>query len=270
MLYFISNIFGGYMDTNQDARLDTNSLKLHRVAAKLLDEIKDKAFKYIFETVAKKGSISEYEVQQFILDQYKQNNLVTDNDPPIVANGLNATNPHHTPTANNTGLIKKNDMVLIDIWAKVNDPAAVWADITWMGYVGDKVPKDSQKIYDIVHDAAQKAMDFVNETLPKRAVQGKEIDKASREYIEKYGYGEYFTHNTGHSLSVGEDPHGFGPNAKKTSEEQIVDRCMFTIEPGIYLPNKLGVRVENDIYIENKKAILTTRMEKDIVTPKDL
>ena len=128
-------------------------------------------------------------------------------DAPIVAIGPNASNPHYGPTKDIHSPIHKGDLVLIDMWAKINDPDGVYSDITWMGFVGDSVPEIYAKRFSILKNAIDEAVAFLKRELPKRRVEGWEVDRLVRDYIGKTAYGQYFIHRTGHNIAVDVSPH---------------------------------------------------------------
>jgi len=248
------------------ARLGDRSVELHKKAAKIVDKVKDEAFEFIFRQITEHGSVSEYEVQQKIICAFGEHNMVTDS-VPIVAVGKNSNNPHYEPSKEVTALIKKNDLVLIDLWAKLDQKDAVFADITWMGFTGKRAPDKVVKVFDIVKASIDGVLEFLDSNLPKRPVCGYEVDDVCRNIIIKNGYGDYFIHRTGHSLSTGESDHGIGVNIDNFETHDtrtLMDRVAFSIEPGIYLPD-FGIREEINVLIDNKKPIVTTRRQDSII-----
>lgn len=247
-----------------NAAFTGESLQFHIRAAELVEQIKNEAFDLISKKVAEQGEASEYEIQQYILKRFSDYNMVTDSNP-IVAIGVNASSPHYEPTAEKHAMIRKGDLVLIDLWAKINDENAVFGDITWMGYVGSKVPEEMELAFNTVKEAIDTALQFLEEELPKRKVMGYEVDDICRRVLTDAGYGEYFIHRTGHSISVGDEDHGIGVNMdnyETHDTRSILDHVAFSIEPGIYMP-QFGLREEINVYIENRRPIVyTPRQEK--------
>lgn len=230
--------------------------ELQLKACKLALQIKDEAFLKIKEEILKNGEVQEYTIQQFICDRFHEEGMVYD-DPAIVAVGKNASNPHYGPDSKTSSPIKKGDVVLIDMWAKMDDPEGVYADITWMGYVGESVPEEIENRFQVLKVAIDKDVEFLKKNLPLRRVEGYEVDDIGRNYITEKGYGEYFTHRTGHSIAVDVSPHGPGVNIdnyESHDTREIADGVTFSFEPGIYAPD-YGMRSETDIYIENRKPI---------------
>ncbi len=232
------------------------SLDLFTQSALNCNKAKDLAFQYIGDQIAKNGKVSEYEVQQYIMKLFVSMNMITDDDP-IVAIGENANNPHYAPTAEVTSYIHEGDMVLIDLWAKINNPKAVFGDITWIGYVGDDIPQKYIERFNIIKESIDKTLEFLNKELPLRSVKGFEVDDVTRSVINKYGYGEYFIHRTGHSISIFDSPHGLGVNIdnfETHDERELINNVAFSIEPGIYAPD-FGMREEIDAYVTDDRQI---------------
>ena len=218
--------------------------------AKELAETASDAFNYIKNNILAGKTLTEYSVQQFIMEEFKKKNLITD-FPPIVGVNENSANPHYAPNEHVFKEIKKNDFVLIDLWAKRPDDSAVWSDITWVGFVGELVPEKYIKIWEIVKNARDAAFALVEKRFKKNEpIYGFEVDDASRNVIEKAGYGKYFIHRTGHSITT--TLHGSGPhmdNYETKDERRLLPATSFSIEPGIYLTGDFGIRSEIDVFI---------------------
>jgi len=232
----------------------------HLRAAKGVRETVDEAFAYIRQQTP----VSEYAVQQFILQRFADRGLVA-NHPPIVAINAHSADPHFEPTPD-SGLIRPGDFVLIDLWAK--EPEGVYADYTWTGFMGKEVPERYQRIFTLVRDARDAAIAFVKERISReQSFHGYEVDAAARKVITDAGYGDYFVHRTGHS--IGEEVHGNGANMdglETRDERSVLPGTCFSIEPGIYLTDEFGVRSEINIYITEREAIVTgTPMQTEIV-----
>ena len=183
-----------------------------------VDHVRRDAFGLISSRVKASVPISEYEVQQFVLERFAQSGLVT-NHGPIVAVNANASNPHYEPGREKTSLIDRRDLVLIDMWAKLNRPNAVYYDITWTGFCGENIPDEIRNVFGVVQTARGKACDFVIHRVSQaQSVQGWEVDVAARSHIDAEGYGEFFFHRTGHS--IGTDVHGTGANGPRTGRSR--------------------------------------------------
>jgi Xaa-Pro dipeptidase len=227
--------------------------------AKHLRQIVDLTFGFIRQRVNSNGTTTEYDVQQFMLSEFKKRGLVTESDPNCSVNA-NSANPHYEPTREIHSPLKKGDFVLLDLWAKKDKPRSVYGDITWTGYIGESVPAEYTKIFEIVKGGRDTAIRFVQESFKAgKVICGYQIDDAARNYFREKGYDQYFVHRTGHS--IGEEIHGNGANIdnlETRDERTIIPRTSFSIEPGIYLPGKFGVRSEIDMYItKSKEAIVT-------------
>jgi Xaa-Pro dipeptidase len=229
----------------------------HQYAARSLRTVIDEAFGYLRETATNHREVSEYTLQQFILGRFDSYGLRTDK-PPIVAVNAHSADPHFQPTPT-SGVIRRDDFVLLDIWAKRQEPRSVYADITWTGYVGETVPEPYRNIFRVVQHARDAAIDFVHDAVHGgRAICGWEVDEVARETIRKAGYGEHFIHRTGHS--IGEEVHGNGANIdnyESRDERHILPQTCFSIEPGVYLSGQFGVRSEVDMYVSQHAAFVT-------------
>lgn len=240
--------------------------ELQLQACKLALKIKDEAFAKIKEEILLHNEAQEYAIQQFICNRFHEEGMVYD-DPAIVAVGKNASNPHYGPDEKTSSPIRKGDVVLIDMWAKMDDPEGVYADITWMGYVGESVPEEIENRFQVLKRAIDLDIEYLEKNLPLRRVEGYEIDDIGRKYIESKGYGEYFTHRTGHSIAVDVSPHGPGVNIdnyESHDTREIANGVTFSLEPGIYAPD-YGMRSETDIYIENRKPVAVGGRQEHVI-----
>jgi len=243
------------MSWNQQA------LKNHIKSAKILCKIKEQTIKYIRKNNLK---LTDYDIQQFILKKFRENNLKT-GQPPIVSINKNTSRPHYFPKKNKTMKIKKNSLIMIDLWARLNKKNSPFADITWMCSVG-KPNKKTNEIFNIILYARKNALSFIRNQLIKRKLpKGKQIDKIVRSYISSKGYGKFFLHRTGHVLGFYSD-HGRGTNLAKNSRGRIKLNTGYTIEPGIYFKNKFGVRTEIDFYINKKFKLIVTTDKQNRIT----
>ena len=236
----------------------------HYEAGKKVDAIVEQAFKEIGRRV-RNGGTNEYEIHKWFGEAFQREGLTTD-DLPIVAVNANASNPHYAPSAEKHSPIKEGDLVLLDVWAKKNEPGACYYDITWMGFVG-KAPSDRHReIFKIVRDARDAGVEKVKSAIAaKKAIAGFEVDDATRGVIEKAGYGKYFVHRTGHS--IGTEVHSNGANMDNLEihdVRQILNNSCFSIEPGIYLP-EFGVRSEVNVLVHGGKAEVTGKIQREIV-----
>jgi Xaa-Pro dipeptidase len=236
--------------------------------ANILLRTVDKAFNFIGESLRTGKKITEYDVQQLIMNEFQKHGLMTYSPANCSVNG-NGANPHYDPTPEIHQEIKKGDYILIDWWAKNKKPGSVYADFTWVGYAGKEIPKKYQEVFDVVKGARDSAVEFLKkEFAAGNTVRGCDVDDVSRNYIEKKGYGKYFVHRTGHN--IGEEVHGNGAhidNFETMDVREIIPETCFSIEPGIYLPDEFGVRLEIDVYIsKNREVILLgDKIQNEIV-----
>jgi Xaa-Pro aminopeptidase len=241
-----------------EACWDDEQWAMHLEAAKHTESAYAAAWKFIAERVRAGHKLHEMEVQETIMAHFARNNLVTDH-APIVGVGPHSGDPHYAPKPGDAGLIKEGDFVLIDLWAKMNRPRAVYSDLTWVGFVGREVPAKYEDVFQIVRRARDAAIVRVQNAFAKgEALQGYQVDDACREVIEKANYGAAFVHRTGHS--IGEETHGNGANMDNLETHEtrrVMRRTCFSVEPGIYLP-EFGVRSEVNVYIGADSTVHVT------------
>lgn len=247
-----------------EATWTAEQIKTHFAARDAIDAITAAAFQEIGRRV-RQGGTTEHAMQQWFLEAFQRENLVTD-DPPIVAVNANSGNPHYEPTAAGCAPIREGDFVLLDVWAKQKVPGAVYYDITWTGFVG-KAPLERQRqIFEVVRQARDIGVKTVQEAIAAgRNLAGWQVDRAVRGHIQNAGYGEYFIHRTGHS--IGTDVHANGANMDDLEvhdERRILPNSCFSIEPGIYLP-EFGVRSEVNMLVREKSAEVTGKIQQEIV-----
>jgi Xaa-Pro aminopeptidase len=241
-----------------EAQLEPAQLESHRRAASAVRRVVDETFAEIARSVRAGSPVSEYSAQQFVLSRFAINGLVADH-PPILAVNAHAALPHFEPSAAADTPIRRGDLVLLDLWAKEPAADAVYADLTWMAYAGERVPDEHAQIFTIVAAARDAAVDFISERVGTgRPVRGEEADRVARSVIERAGFAEQFVHRTGHS--IGREVHGTGANLDSLETQDhraLIDRTCFSVEPGIYLTGRFGVRSELDMTIENGRAEVT-------------
>jgi Xaa-Pro aminopeptidase len=248
-----------------EASWSREQLESHLEAGRIVDRVRQGAFEQAAASVSDGKPLTEFELQQWMLDRFRSNGLVTA-EPPIAAVQPNNGNPHYEPKQGESRLIRAGDLLLLDIWAKSNRPGSVYYDITWVGYLGERVPDSYAKIFRIVRQARDRAVDFVKESVAQsKSIHGWEVDRVARESIRKAGYGKYFVHRTGHS--IGQDVHGNGANMdglETKDDRKIVPHTCFSIEPGIYLP-EFGIRSEVNVYVDEHEARVTGAIQEEIL-----
>ena len=240
-------------------------LASHRAAGRVIDAITQAAFTEAARRVAANESFTEFDLQEWILGQFRANGVVSDS-APIVAVGPHSGDPHYEPQRNNSSPVRRGDFLLLDIWAKTSVSNSVYYDITWTGFLGAKIPPKYAKIFSIVRDARDAAADFVLEKVRAgRPIQGWQVDRVAREVIRKAGFAKYFVHRTGHN--IGQEVHGAGANMdglETRDIRRVIPHTCFSIEPGIYLPD-FGVRSEVNVYVGQDAAEVTGPAQTEIL-----
>ncbi|MBI3683338.1 MAG: aminopeptidase P family protein [Acidobacteria bacterium] len=248
-----------------EARWSQEQLETHLEAGRRVDEVRRAAFDKIREALSNGRILDEYEVRQFMREAFAAKGLVTDHGP-IVSVNENASSPHYEPTADQHSPILAGDLVLIDLWAKLDRPGAVFYDITWTGYCGASPPSLMRNVFDIVKQARDAGVDLVDRRISSgRSLHGYEVDDEVRGYINSSGYGEYFVHRTGHS--IGTEVHGAGANMDNLESHdtrRIIPGTCFSVEPGIYL-EKFGIRSEVNVYVGEKDARVTGEVQQELL-----
>jgi len=249
-----------------EALIDERGYQLHKEAQRDIDEIRKLAFQKIREAINSGQKLTEYELQQFIMEKFRERNLYT-NAEPIVGINDHPADPHFEPKPEGY-YFKEGDTVLIDLWAKKNVEGGIYYDITWVGYVGQNPPEKYVKIFEVAKNARDAAITFIQESLSKKKkIYGWQVDDVCRNVIKKAGFGKYFIHRTGHS--IGEETHGNGPNIdnlETKDERELMPGCLFSIEPGIYLPGEMAVRTEVNVFIhKDYTAEVTGEIQNELV-----
>jgi Xaa-Pro aminopeptidase len=232
-------------------------LAAHGRAAEAIAGVARDAVRHAAER-AERDPIDEYRLQQWILERFAAAGLVTV-EPPIVAVGANAANPHYEPTAERALPIRRGDVLLVDLWAR--EPGQPYADQTWMASLGTP-SAEAAAVWAAIRDARDAALDLLRARVAAGApVRGGEVDDAARAVIAERGFGQYFTHRTGHSIDP-RDLHGAGPhidNLETREERLLVPGVGFSIEPGVYIPGRVGMRTEVNGIIGEGEVVVTPR-----------
>lgn len=240
-------------------------LESHLAAGRAIDRIVREAFEHAARSVREKTPLTEYDLQQWIQRKFAEAGIETEEGPDIAVNA-NASDPHYGPTRERSSQIREGDLLLLDVWGKQKTPGSVYYDVTWMGYLGAKVPQKYVKIFDVVRDARDRAVELIRTSVKAgKPLQGWQVDKAARQVVEKAGYGKYFFHRTGHS--IGQSVHGNGVNMdglETFDERHLIPRTCNSVEPGIYLP-EFGIRSEVDVYVGDKEAHVTGAVQSEIL-----
>ena len=253
-----------------EARWTEEQFAGHQESAHLILAAKDLAFKWIGDQLRAGNSITEYDVQCFIMERFDAMDLTTGH-PPIVAVNKNSSDPHYAPTAMNHRKIEEGNFVLIDLWAKQQTLTAVYADTTWVAFAGVTVPDRYVEIFEIVRDARDRAVAFIREKAATgESIYGYAVDDVVRGFITAKGYGEFFIHRTGHN--IGTEIHGNGANIdnmETRDERALIPGICFSIEPGIYL-TEFGVRSEIDVFLarpgKDGVIVTTVPIQNEVLT----
>jgi Xaa-Pro dipeptidase len=242
------------------------ALQTHRAASDKLYRIKDRAFELVRQRKADWGTLTEYDVQQAMLQWFGDEGLVSDSDPNVSAQE-NAGNPHYHPSRAVHRAIRPNEILLLDLWGKLATPGAVFADITWVAYTGTAVPERYAHAFAAARDGRDAAIELVRASVREgRELRGFQVDRACREVVDRAGYGAEFFHRTGHSL--GQHVHGDGVHMddyETHDERRLIPGTGFTIEPGVYT-SEFGVRTEINMFVGRSEATVTGPAQTAIVT----
>ncbi|MBM3744924.1 MAG: aminopeptidase P family protein [Acidobacteria bacterium] len=248
-----------------EARWSEENLRRHLEAGRRVDETRRTAFWLIGERVRSGAGVGEFEVKEYLLGRFAEAGLITDHGP-IVAVNENASNPHYEPERERSREIRHGDLVLIDLWAKLDGGEGVYYDSTWTGVVGGAPSPEVARVFGVVREARDRAVRLVQEAASSgRELRGFEVDDAARGVITAAGYGEYFTHRTGHSIGV--EVHGAGANMDNLEthdERRVIPWTCFSVEPGIYL-EKFGIRSEVDVFVGEGEARVTGEIQEELV-----
>jgi Xaa-Pro aminopeptidase len=248
-----------------EARWTPAMLDMHLEAGWRVDQIRAEAFDFVRRETHAGNGIDEFAVQQFVMRRFSEAGLVTD-FPPIAGVNANASDPHYAPAPTGSAPVRHGDLLLLDLWAKLDDSDAVYYDITWMAYCGDDPPERMCEVFNVVIGARDEGIRTVQQAVAAgQTLRGFEVDDAVRGYIEARGFAEFFGHRTGHS--IGREVHGVGANMdnfETHDERPIIPGTCFSIEPGIYLPD-FGVRSEVNVFVEEGGARVTGEIQTKLV-----
>ena len=239
-------------------------LDSHLAAGRAIDRIVSDAFQYAASCVREKKPLTEYDLQQWILQKFGEAGIITDEGPDIAVNA-NASDPHYGPTREKSSPIREGDLLLLDVWGKQKAPGSVFYDITWMGYLGAKVPEKYAEVFRVLREARDRAVDLIRASVKSgKPLQGWQVDKAARAVVEKAGYGKYFFHRTGHNIGTSVHGNGVNMDGLETHDNRhLIPGTCNSVEPGIYLP-EFGMRTEVDVYVDEHEARVTGAVQTEI------
>jgi Xaa-Pro aminopeptidase len=245
---------------------DAAAIETHMQASEKLYRVKDRAFAAVRERMKAGTPTTEFDIQQLMTGWFRDEGLVSDS-PPIVAAAGNAGNPHYMPTAADHRAIRPNEMLLLDLWGKLERPGAVFADITWVGFTGAAPPERFTHVFNTVAAARDAAVSLVQRAVAAgQPLRGWQVDRAASIVLRNAGFSANVLHRTGHSL--GESVHGNGVNMddyETHDDRRLLAGTGFTIEPGLYFED-FGVRSEINMLVRDHDAIVTGPVQTEIVT----
>jgi Xaa-Pro dipeptidase len=252
-----------------EAVLSEAQIASHAVAQQAIDEILEECWKEIGRRLrpanGRHGKVTEFDMVQWLSEGMRRANLVWENGPNVSVNA-NCSDSHYEPTAEHTADIKEGDFLLIDIWGRLDNADAIFYDITWTGVVGREPTEREQHVFEIVRNARDAAIATVEKAFAEgRSICGFEADDAARSVIRSAGFGDSFTHRTGHNIA--HEIHGPGAhldNLETHDIRRILPNTCFSVEPGIYLP-EFGVRSEIDMLTAPNKAWVTGKIQRELV-----
>jgi Xaa-Pro dipeptidase len=248
-----------------EARWTPAQLRMHLAAGRKIHAIIERAFARAAEFAGRGRRLTEYDLRQWILEQFARQGIVTA-EGPIAAVGPSSGDPHYEPTARKSRSIRRGELLLLDVWGKLNRPGAVYYDVTWTGFLGRRVPERHARVFDAVRRARDAAIALVDARLRAgQRVRGWEADRAARDVIRAAGFGRYFVHRTGHS--IGAEVHGNGANLDglETHDTRVlIPGTCFSVEPGVYLP-AFGIRSEVNVFVEPRHPRVTGPMQTEIL-----
>jgi len=244
---------------------NAEAIAFHQEASEQLYRVKDRAFAAIAQRIGDGVATTEYDIQQLMAGYFREAGLISDSDPNVSA-AENAGNPHYLPTERAARAIGRDELVLLDLWGKLDRPGAVFADITWMGFTGRTVPERYSKAFAAIAAARDAAIALVQRGVAGgQELRGWQVDRAASSVLQSAGYGDHILHRTGHSL--GETVHGNGVNMddfETHDDRRLLPGTGFTIEPGVYFED-FGVRTEINMIVHAREAAVTGARQTEIL-----
>jgi Xaa-Pro aminopeptidase len=237
----------------------------HIAASERLYRIKDRAFEEVARRLRDKVATTEYDIQQLMVRWFEEEGLISDS-PPAVSAAEHAGDPHYLPTATASRAINADEILLLDLWGKLDQPGAVFADITWVGFTGGRPAERHVRAFETVARGRDAAIAFVKDAVAAgRDVRGWEVDRASSTVLREAGFGAHILHRTGHSL--GESVHGTGVNMddyETHDDRRLLPGTGFTIEPGLYFSD-FGIRSEINMVVGEREAPVTGPVQRELL-----
>jgi Xaa-Pro dipeptidase len=244
---------------------DDEALASHRAASEKLYRVKDRTFEAAARRLRDNIATTEYDLQQLMTGWFRDESLISTDEPNVSA-AENAGNPHYLPTLMSHRAIRPDEILLLDLWGKLDRPGAVFADITWMGFTGRPVPPRYAEAFAAIRAARDAGIELVQRSMRTGYdLRGWEVDRAASTVLKDAGYGDYILHRTGHSL--GESVHGNGVNMddyETHDDRRLLPGTGFTIEPGVYFDD-FGVRTEINMTVSARDAAVTGPLQTEIL-----
>src|SRR5579859_2908128 len=248
-----------------DACWSKDQLDSHLAAGVVIDRVVREAFQLAAKNVRERKNFTEYDLKQWILKEFEAAGVMADQGPDVAV-GAHASDPHYGPSLESASPIREGDLLLLDVWGKTKARGSVYYDVTWVGYLGAKVPEKMAKVFAVAREARDKAIALIQSSVAAgKPLEGWQVDHAARRVIEKAGFGKYFFHRTGHN--IGQSVHGNGVNMDGLETHDVrhlIPGTCNSIEPGIYLP-EFGVHTEVNVYIGEKEARVTGAVQTEIL-----
>jgi Xaa-Pro aminopeptidase len=249
-----------------EAVWDAATLATHQEASVRLYRIKDRALAFVRAALAAGRALTEFDVQQEMVQAFRDEDLWSDSAPVVGTQG-NAGNPHYLPTATAHRAVGRDEVLLLDLWGKLPSPGSVFADITWMAFTGARVPDRVQAAWKAAAGARDAAIAFVQDGIAAgRTVRGFEVDATARKVLIDAGFAAHVLHRTGHSL--GQEIHGNGVHMddyETHDDRRLVPGLGFTIEPGLYFDD-FGIRTEINMTVGRQQATVTGDIQREMET----
>ena len=229
-------------------------LNLHKQAVRRLETILQAATRL----VARKRALTEETLYNFMVEKMQTAQLTSVLGWVIVAYGPSAADPHYQFTPGKSRVIKPGHLIMLDIWGKLNQPEAPYADITHMYFVGRKTQARFQHLWRAVRDTRDKALAHIGQ---HPTAYGAKLHNLAQDHLDSCGHAGRFPHGLGHDL--GQDhPHGPGINLSPRFPKSLLPGRGYTIEPGIYKPGAFGARSEINFFLDTAgKVHPTTRLQ---------
>ena len=251
-------VTSGALVTRFYAVLTLEQLEAHVRASEIVAQIGPAALRRAADAARAGTPLTELDVQRWIMAQFASQGLVTTH-PCNVSVGANSANPHYEPAPDRHAPITMDQVLLIDLWA--GEPGQPFADQTWMATIGEPGDPDVLPVWTAIRDARDAAIAVVREGRARGAtVRGAAVDDAARAIITARGFGAAFTHRTGHSIDA-RDLHGSGPHMdgfETREERELLPGVLFSVEPGVYLPGRFGMRTEVNVAVTLAGDVLVT------------